>query len=102
MIIVAVTACPTGIAHTYMAADALNKAAAKYGVEIQVETQGAMGIENALTAQDIARADKALIVSDIDIEGASRFLNIETVQLSIEQVLTDVDRVFLRHCRHST
>ncbi len=45
MKIVAVTACPTGIAHTYMAADALTKAAPKYNVQIKVETQGAMGIE---------------------------------------------------------
>lgn len=48
MKIVAVTACPTGIAHTYMAADALSKAAPKKGLQIKVETQGAMGIENPL------------------------------------------------------
>lgn len=45
MNIIAVTACPTGIAHTYMAADALQKAAAVMGLKIKVETQGAMGIE---------------------------------------------------------
>lgn len=99
MNIVAVTACPTGIAHTYMAADVLSKAAIKFGVELKVETQGAMGIENILTTQDIIRADKALIVSDIEVEEASRFIHIPTVYLSIEEVLTDVDRVFLKHCR---
>ena len=54
MKIVAVTACPTGIAHTYMAADALQKAATGLGLKIKVETQGAMGMENMLTARDIA------------------------------------------------
>jgi PTS system fructose-specific IIB component len=54
MKIIAVTACPTGIAHTYMAAEALQKAAAALGLKIKVETQGAMGMENSLTARDIA------------------------------------------------
>lgn len=99
MKIVAVTACPTGIAHTYMAADALTKAAAKNHVQIKVETQGAMGIENPLTSYDIAHADKVLIVSDIDIEQASRFEGVKVVTLSIEEVLLNVDKVFLVHCR---
>ncbi|WP_162048011.1 PTS fructose transporter subunit IIB [Vibrio taketomensis] len=99
MKIVAVTACPTGIAHTYMAADALVKAAAKFNVQIKVETQGAMGIENQLTHQDIAQADRILIVSDIEIEQAGRFAGTDQVQISIEDVLLNVDKVFLVHCR---
>ncbi|MEL6091038.1 PTS fructose transporter subunit IIB [Plesiomonas shigelloides] len=99
MKIVAVTACPTGIAHTYMAADALSKAAPKYHVQIKVETQGAMGIENQLTSYDIAHADKVLIVSDIEIEQASRFQGAKVIKLSIEDVLLNVDKVFLIHCR---
>lgn len=99
MKIVAITACPTGIAHTYMAADALVKAAPKYGVQIKVETQGAMGIENPLTSVDIANADMVLIVSDIEIEHADRFSNITTTQLSIEEVLLNVDKVLLRYAR---
>ena len=54
MKIVAVTACPTGIAHTYMAAEQLEKTAKKLGHDIKVETQGAMGIENELSTADIA------------------------------------------------
>ena len=61
MKILAVTACPTGIAHTYMAAEALQKAADKLGLKIKVETQGAMGLENILTARDIASADLVLM-----------------------------------------
>ena len=56
MKIVAVTACPTGIAHTYMAAEQLEKTAKKLGHSIKVETQGAMGIENKLTEAEIAAA----------------------------------------------
>lgn len=99
MKIVAVTACPTGIAHTYMAADALMKSAAKHNVQIKVETQGAMGIENQLTPNDIRQADKVLIVSDIDIEQSARFDNMDIIQIPIEDVLLNVDKVFLIHCR---
>lgn len=62
MKIVAVTACPTGIAHTYMAAEQLEKTARKLGHAIKVETQGAMGIENELRQADIgleARPDQS-------------------------------------------
>lgn len=54
--VVAVTACPTGIAHTYMAEDALKKKAAEMGVDIRVETNGSEGIKNKLTDDEIARA----------------------------------------------
>ena len=60
--VVAVTACPTGIAHTYMAEDALKKMAKEMGVEIKVETNGSDGIKNRLTAEDIARAEKVLLL----------------------------------------
>ncbi|SHO58711.1 PTS fructose transporter subunit IIB [Vibrio quintilis] len=99
MKIVAVTACPTGIAHTYMAADALMKSAPKYNVHIKVETQGAMGIENQLTPQDISQADKVLIVSDIEIEQAARFDGMNVIHIPIEDVLLNVDKVLLIHCR---
>nr|WP_086937578.1 PTS fructose transporter subunit IIB [Thaumasiovibrio occultus] len=99
MKVVAVTACPTGIAHTYMAADALVKAAPKLNIQIKVETQGAMGIENQLTPHDIAHADKVLIVSDIEIELAARFDGLNKVQVPIEDVLLNVDKVLLVHCR---
>ncbi|MFZ4539069.1 PTS fructose transporter subunit IIB [Propionivibrio sp.] len=52
--IIAVTSCPTGIAHTFMAAEALKKAAAGQGYEIKVETQGSVGAKNTLTAEEVA------------------------------------------------
>lgn len=97
MKIVAVTACPTGIAHTYMAADVLKKAAAKLGMSIKVETQGAMGVEEVLTPVDIVNADLVIIASDIEIENKSRFLGINTKQYSIESILTDVDAILRKH-----
>ena len=66
--VVAVTACPTGIAHTYMAEDALKKKAKEMGVEIKVETNGSEGIKNRLTAEDIARADGVIIAADKKVE----------------------------------
>lgn len=99
MKIVAVTACPTGIAHTYMAADALTKMASKLNVSIKVETQGAMGVEHQLTAVDIAHADKVLIVSDIEIEQPHRFDASKTVYIEMEDVLLNVEKVFIQHCR---
>jgi fructose PTS system EIIBC or EIIC component len=70
--IVAITACPTGIAHTFMAADALKKAAAAAGDEIAVETQGSVGAKNQLTPEQIAAADLVIIAADTHVE-PSRF-----------------------------
>jgi fructose PTS system EIIBC or EIIC component len=66
--IIAVTGCPTGIAHTVMAAEALKKISSVMGHEIKVETQGAEGVQNALTSADIAAADAVIISSDIHID----------------------------------
>jgi PTS system fructose-specific IIC component len=68
--IVAVTACPTGIAHTMMAAEALKKAAQVMGHQIKVETQGSVGRKNALTERDIAEADVVLLAADIRVDPA--------------------------------
>lgn len=65
MKIVAIANCPNGMAHTYMAAEALEKAAKELGVEIKVETQGAIGVENALTAEEIKAADCVLLATGV-------------------------------------
>ena len=65
--ILAVTACPTGIAHTYMAAEALQKAAAEKQIAFKVETRGAIGLENELTAGEIAEAHAIIIAADTDV-----------------------------------
>ena len=66
--VVAVTACPTGIAHTYMAEDALKKQAKAMGVTIKVETNGSEGIKNRLTAEDIAKASGVIVAADKKVE----------------------------------
>ncbi len=68
--IVAITACPTGIAHTFMAADALKKAAAAEGDEIRVETQGSVGAKNQLTVEEIGAADLVIIAADTHVDEA--------------------------------
>lgn len=68
--VVAVTACPTGIAHTYMAEDALKKKAAEMGVEIKVETNGTEGIKHRLTSEDISRAVGVIVAADKNVEMA--------------------------------
>nr|WP_092074161.1 fructose-specific PTS transporter subunit EIIC [Dendrosporobacter quercicolus]NSL47717.1 PTS transporter subunit EIIC [Dendrosporobacter quercicolus DSM 1736]SDM79622.1 PTS system D-fructose-specific IIB component (F1P-forming), Frc family /PTS system D-fructose-specific IIC component (F1P-forming), Frc family [Dendrosporobacter quercicolus] len=65
--ILAVTACPTGIAHTYMAAEALQQAAAEKQIAFKVETRGAIGLENELTAGEIAEAHAIIIAADTDV-----------------------------------
>ncbi len=66
--IVAVTACPTGVAHTFMAAEALAEAGRKLGHEIKVETQGSVGAQNQLTDDEIAAADIVLLACDIEVD----------------------------------
>ena len=68
--VLAVTACPTGIAHTYMAAEALNKAAEKMGITIKVETNGSGGAKNVLTEKDIKECDGIIIAADKSVETA--------------------------------
>ena len=70
--IVAITACPTGVAHTFMAAEALEEEAKKRGYWIKVETRGSVGAKNALTADEIAQADIVIIAADIELD-LSRF-----------------------------
>lgn len=68
MKIVAVTSCPNGIAHTYMAQEKLEQAAQELGVDIKVETQGGVGVEHQLTAQDIQEADGVIIAADRQVD----------------------------------
>lgn len=73
MKIVAVAACTLGVAHTYMAKTAIEQECAKRGHEVKVETQGAVGIENELSDDEIQKADTVLLAISVAIEGAERF-----------------------------
>lgn len=94
MKVVAVTACPTGIAHTYMAAEQLEKTAKKLGHTIKVETQGAMGIENELTQADIDAAEVAILATDIAIEQSDRFNRIRKIKVPVQAALKDPEGIF--------
>jgi fructose-specific phosphotransferase system IIB component len=94
MKIVAVTACPTGIAHTYMAAEQLEKTAKALGHEIKVETQGAMGIENELTTDDIRRAEVVDFAVDIEVEKGERFEGVRVVRVPVQEAIKHPRAVF--------
>lgn len=87
MKIVAVTACPTGIAHTYMAAEQLEKTAKSLGHQIRVETQGAMGIENELSSKDIEECDVAIFAVDIEVEHLHRFDGKKVVRVGVAEAI---------------
>ncbi|TKD25098.1 PTS fructose-like transporter subunit IIB [Rhodobacter capsulatus] len=80
--VVAITSCPTGIAHTFMAADALKKTAAARGWEIAVETQGSVGSQNALSAAQIQAADLVVIAADTHVDD-SRFAGKKVYKTSV-------------------
>jgi PTS system fructose-specific IIC component len=88
MKIVAVTSCATGIAHTYMAAEALERAAKAAGHEIWVETQGAGGLK-PIPADIIAAADVAIFANDVGIRDADRFAHLPTVKSIPKQAIKD-------------
>ena len=91
---VAVTACPTGIAHTYMAAENIEKTAKELGHEIKVETQGAMGIENELTADDIANADAVIFAVHIMVEQAECFEGKPIIEVPVQEALKNPRGIF--------
>ncbi|RNA67908.1 fructose-specific PTS transporter subunit EIIC [Alteribacter keqinensis] len=85
--VVAITACAAGIAHTYMAAEALEKAGRENGIQVKVEKQGANGIEDGLTAQDIKEADAVIFATDITPRGKERFNGLPYVQTRVAEPL---------------
>lgn len=87
MKIVGVTACTAGIAHTYIAKEKLVKAAEELGHEAHIETQGTIGIENELTAEDIQAADVVLIAADINVHGKERFEKKKVLEVPINVVV---------------
>lgn len=84
--IVAATGCPTGIAHTFMAKEALEKAAAERGLTIKVETHGQVGVENELTAAEIAGARAVVVAADKDVH-AERFAGKPMVSVGVSRAI---------------
>ena len=90
MRIVAITACPTGIAHTYMAAESLEVAAKAAGHEIVVETQGSAG-STPLSAEELQNADVAIFAADIGVKGRERFAHLPIVEGPVKRGINDAN-----------
>ncbi|GCF93550.1 fructose-like phosphotransferase enzyme IIB component 2 [Enterococcus florum] len=93
MKLVAVTACPSGVAHTYLAAESLEVAAKKNNIAIHVETQGSIGIENALTSDQIAAADAVILTNNIGIKNEERFKGKPVVRVSAGDCINKADAI---------
>jgi PTS system fructose-specific IIC component len=96
--VIAVTACPTGIAHTYMAEDSLKLMAEKMGVDIRVETNGSDGVKNALTADEIRRADGVIIAADKKVEMA-RFNGKHVLQRPVSDGINKAEELITKAMR---
>lgn len=92
MKIVAVTSCPTGIAHTYMAAEAIERAAKKAGHEITVETQGAGGKKD-IPADILAAADVAIFAADIAVRDKERFAHLPLVTATVKDAIRNAAKL---------
>ena len=92
---VAITSCPTGIAHTYMAAEALQVVAKEMGHEIKVETQGSVGAENVITQEDLAQAKAVIIAADTSID-KSRFAGMAMIEVSTKDAIKDAKGLLTR------
>jgi PTS system fructose-specific IIC component len=98
--LVAVTACPTGIAHTYMAAEALEAAAERAGVEISVETQGSAG-SHPLSPDTIARAAAVIFAVDVGVRDRGRFAGTRVVAGGVTPPLDEADKMIEEALRYS-
>lgn len=86
MKVLGVTACPTGIAHTYMAAEAIEQAAKRLGYEVKVETRGSVGVENELSSDDIATADVIVLACDTTVP-TDRFIGKKLISIGVSDAI---------------
>ncbi|WP_218950325.1 PTS fructose transporter subunit IIB [Streptobacillus felis] len=91
--VVAICACPMGLAHTFMAAESLQKAADELGIEIKIETQGADGIQNELTSKDIKEADAIIHAIAITPQGIERFEGYEVYEVTLKEAIREAKEI---------
>lgn len=93
--VVGVCACPVGIAHTYMAADAIEVATKKLGYNSKIETQGSTGIEEKLSIKDLEEADLIIIATAVKLEEEERFKGFEekTVRVTLQEAITNSQNI---------
>ncbi|WP_297481029.1 fructose-specific PTS transporter subunit EIIC [uncultured Photobacterium sp.] len=87
-LLIGVTGCPAGVAHTYLAAEALEKAAAELGYEIKVETNGSIGVKNSPTAEEIARAEAIIVSCDKQVD-MDRFAGKKLIKTGVKAPIKD-------------
>lgn len=93
ILVLAVTGCVSGVAHTYMAAEAIKEICRKAGHRVQVETQGALGIESPLSPEIIAQADVVIFAADVDLAEKERFAGRRLIRTDIRTPLRNPDRL---------
>lgn len=93
MKVLAITSCPSGVAHTYMAAEALEIAAKAKGWDVKVETQGSIGIENEITMSDVADADIIILTKDIAIKNEERFAGKTIVRVGVADAVKKAPQI---------
>ncbi|WP_407702357.1 PTS fructose transporter subunit IIB [Vibrio algarum] len=89
--ILAVTSCPSGVAHTFLAAKSLEKAAHSLGVKIKIETQGANGIIDRITPKDIEKAKFVIFAHDVAIKDPERFNNIKCLDVGTKDAMYNAE-----------
>lgn len=91
---VGITSCPTGIAHTYMAAEQLEKTGKKLGHQVKIETQGSMGIENELTQKEIDEADAVIFAAELPVIRKERFDGKKILEVPVQDALKNPNGIF--------
>ena len=91
MKVVGITSCPSGVAHTYMAA--LKLSGEKLGMEVLIETQGGAGVENQLKQKDIDEAVCVVLVNDVALEGLDRFKGKKVLKMGVSDLIKKSDAV---------
>ena len=93
MKVVGITSCPSGVAHTYMAAEALKLSGEQQGIEVSIETQGGSGVENELKPQDIEEAVCVILVNDVALKGTERFKGKKVMKMGVSDLIKKSDAV---------
>lgn len=96
MKILAVTACPTGMVCTYMSAEAIEQACKKLGVECKVETQGALGIENEITDNDLEEVKVVILTTDMPIKNEERFKELMIIKTTVNEAIKEADNIIAK------
>lgn len=100
MFVVGITACPTGIAHTYMAQESLEAECRRRGYEYHIETQRSIGIENELSEEDIDRADMIILAVSIQIEEEERFEGKNVYYGNVDEAISYPERILDKALEH--